>query len=412
MLGERRVETDGLGFCDAAVNGQELEGVRIILVLSTFILGGAERQALLLARYLVGAGADVEVWARGEPGRVSELCDEHGIRWRIAPIPELPWPRGPFEQFKRLAKFGLALRRSRPEVVLPFMFFPSVACGLVWRLSGARLCVWNQRDEGRDRIGPITEKLAVRLTPRFVANSGLGAEFLIKTLGANQNRVEIIYNGVALNAPEWDRIAWRKQIGVSDECFLACMVANLQEFKDHATLLKAWRIVLEGLRTRNRDGVLLLAGSFLGTEQTLKALAYDLRLGSSVRFLGGVKDIAGLLSAVDLGVHSSVNEGIPNGVLECMASGLAVTGTDYPGIREALGEQGGRFLSPPRDPAALARQMLALALDPHVRYEAGIANQIRARTEFSPWQMYRKTSSLIVRDLEREKPRVSRQNGR
>src|SRR5205085_3817786 len=141
------------------------------------------------------------------------------------------------------------------------------------------------------------------------------------------------------------------------------------------------------LETLNRKAVLVLAGAFFETHLNLKALAYDLDLGKSVRFLGGVKDVSGLLSAVDVGVHSSVNEGVPNGVLECMAAGLAVVGTDYPGIREAVGS-GHDFLAPPFDVEALAERLIKLALDRDARERAGQANRIRIETDFHSTKMH------------------------
>jgi glycosyltransferase involved in cell wall biosynthesis len=374
----------------------DLRGVRIIFVISSFTLGGAERQALLLARHLAHEQfADVEFWGVGQPGRVTELCDDYHIRWRAAPIP-LPWSSGPVTRVRRLVSFARALRRARPDVILPFMFFPSIVCGLVWRLTGARMCIWNQRDEGRDRVGQPAEKLATSLMSHFVANSGLGAEFMAGKLGINQAAINVIYNGVELRAPDWDRARWRQHLGVNENCLLACMVANLHEFKDHLTLLKAWRIVVDRM---NSEVVLLLAGGSYGTELSLKAQAYDLKLGKSVRFLGGVKDVSGLLGAVDFGIHSSVNEGVPNGVLECMAAGLAVAGTDYPGIREAVGEPGYGFLAPPFDAEALAERIIALASNAELRREAGAANRLRIETEFPPHKMHQKMVSLIAEGL-------------
>ena len=376
-----------------------LNGTRVIIVIGNFSFGGAERQALLLARHLANEGAGVEVWGTGDPGPMSQLCDKYGIPWRDAPIP-LPWSSNRLVQIRRLATFALALRRARPDVILPFMFFQSVACGLVWRFTGARVCIWNQRCEGRDRLGRWAEKLAIRFTPQFVANSEHGAEFLVRKLRIDPALVRVIHNGVELALPDRNRSQWREQLGVSDDCFLACMVANLQPFKDHVTLLKAWRIVVDRLSAVNREAVLLLAGAFCETHLHLKSLAYDLKLGRSVRFLGQVKDVPGLLGAVDIGVHSSVNEGCPNGVLECMAAGLAVVGTDYPGIREAVGEAGHELLAPPGDAEALAARIIGLALKNEVRRKAGVLNRQRIDTEFPPRGMSQKIRSLIAARLQ------------
>src|SRR5690349_2746260 len=91
-----------------------LAQTRIIVVIGPLELGGAERQAIQLARSLVQEQqAIVEVWGCGPPGRATELCDEFGVRWRVAPIP-LPWSKKRSEQLKRLVGFARALREAEP----------------------------------------------------------------------------------------------------------------------------------------------------------------------------------------------------------------------------------------------------------------------------------------------------------
>src|SRR3954470_20724147 len=137
-----------------------LEGRRIIIVLTELELGGAERQAMLLARFLAHERkARVEVWGcLGEPGRIVTLCEEYGIPWRLVPW---PWADKRSDRLKRMAKFAWTLRRARPDIILPYLIFPNVVCGQIWRLTGARACIWNQRDEGIGRM-PRAERRAAR----------------------------------------------------------------------------------------------------------------------------------------------------------------------------------------------------------------------------------------------------------
>ena len=64
-----------------------MKGQRIIFVLGNLELGGAERQALLLARHLSRAEqATVEVWGFNKSGPVADICEQHDIRWRVEPL--------------------------------------------------------------------------------------------------------------------------------------------------------------------------------------------------------------------------------------------------------------------------------------------------------------------------------------
>jgi hypothetical protein len=63
-----------------------LKGRRIIFVLGNLELGGAERQALILARYLSEHNqAIVEVWGFNKSGLVAGICEQHGLCSRVIP---------------------------------------------------------------------------------------------------------------------------------------------------------------------------------------------------------------------------------------------------------------------------------------------------------------------------------------
>src|SRR5947199_10767468 len=108
-----------------------LEGRRIVFVLNYAVLGGAERQALLVASHLArheGASVAVCALTDGE-GSAKSLSHERGIPWRSLP---LSWADSRLERIRRLADFMLTLRRLQPDVVMPYCTVPNVACGLVW----------------------------------------------------------------------------------------------------------------------------------------------------------------------------------------------------------------------------------------------------------------------------------------
>src|SRR2546423_1609424 len=271
------------------------------------------------------------------------------------------------------------LRELRPDILLPYTLSPNVVCGLIWKWTGARVCVWNQRDEGIARLNSRLERRAVQRIPQFISNSHQGARFLIDKLNVSPSKVRVIENGIECLAPKMNRSMWRDYLQIDDQCFVACMVANLHNHKDHRTLLMAWRSVVTALEASGRRAVLILAGRYDDSYQSLIALSDELDINHSIRFIGQVSDIPGLLSAVDLSVFSSRSEGCPNGVLESMAAGLAVAGTNTEGIKEAVGPAGKQFLASPGDAEALAEIILKLSGDPALCSMIGAENRKRIR---------------------------------
>jgi glycosyltransferase involved in cell wall biosynthesis len=287
----------------------------------------------------------------------------------------------------------------RPDIILPYTLLPSVACGCVWRFTGAKGCFWNQGDTLGYRMGAFWERLAIRSVSGFVANGLHVGEYLHQTFAVPVERIDIILNGVSFDTPERGRNEWRYELGCGDTDLMVVMVANLHRQKDHATLLSAWRIVLDGLANQEGSAVLVLAGLKGETFRELTAMADHLDIAASVRFPGQVDDVSGLLEAADIGVFSSRSEGSPNGLLECMAAGLPVVATDIPGVREAIGEGFAEVLSPIGDVQALAKNLLWLAKSATARAQKGTRNRQRVLANFSTSEMVQRMVDLMEKCL-------------
>jgi glycosyltransferase involved in cell wall biosynthesis len=284
----------------------------------------------------------------------------------------------------------------RPDVVIAYCAVPNVLCGLMWRTTGARLCIWNQQDlHVPARFRESTFARSAQLTPLVVALSDAARRFLVERLGVDPRRIRMIHNSAVLPPARESGANWRARLDLASDALVVVMLANLNRHKDHATLLRAWRLVLDRIGG-TRETVLLIAGRPAGTEDAAKAVAYDLDLRSSVRFLGDVDDVAGLLQAVDVGVLSSHGEGYGRALQECMVAGLPVAGTDVEGIREAVGGLGARFLAAPGDVEGLADRLLELLRDKALRTRLGEANAVRARFEWSFEHTTAAYSDLVV----------------
>jgi colanic acid/amylovoran biosynthesis glycosyltransferase len=120
----------------------------------------------------------------------------------------------------------------------------------------------------------------------------------------------------------------------------------------------------------------------------LDALAATLGIAGRVRFMGflGQKELRALLAESHFFLHPSElgadgdQEGVPNAMLEAMASGLPVVATQHGGIPEAVEHGVSGLLTAERDPAALAESLLALATDPkrYTRMSAAAAARVAA----------------------------------
>jgi glycosyltransferase involved in cell wall biosynthesis len=83
-------------------------------------------------------------------------------------------------------------------------------------------------------------------------------------------------------------------------------------------------------------------------------------------------------------VPSRWYENQPLVVLEGMAAGVPVVGSDLGGITELLGPTGAGALAPPNDPAALAAALSSMLHDPRAAAHAGSRGRATVELEYSP----------------------------
>jgi glycosyltransferase involved in cell wall biosynthesis len=163
----------------------------------------------------------------------------------------------------------------------------------------------------------------------------------------------VIYNGIALN-----QFAYKPHEFLPKSLRVG-MVARLDPIKDHATLLLAWRRVLQV----KPDWHLELAGDG-PLRPTLESLADQLGIRSNVTFLGWVSDIPALMTEWAMVAHSTTrSEGLGNSLLEAMALGRPLVATDVSPVLEVT--DGGKVarISRVGDSDHLAAQLLDVERD-------------------------------------------------
>ena len=164
-------------------------------------------------------------------------------------------------------------------------------------------------------------------------------------------RIETLYNRIdiaAVQAEQVSREAARAHLGLPQGAWVVGNVGRLHPDKDQATLIRGFAQALPQLPA---GSLLAIMGSGK-LEVSLKHLAAELGVTESVRFLGQVAGGRRYFKAFDLFALSSDHEPFGMVLLEAMAAGVPVIGTDCGGGREVV--QGVGELFPLGDAAALA----------------------------------------------------------
>jgi glycosyltransferase involved in cell wall biosynthesis len=151
-------------------------------------------------------------------------------------------------------------------------------------------------------------------------------------------------------------------------------VGRIVPIKDHATLLRAFALVLKRLPQCD----LRIVGYGVLQQQT-EELARELGLGSHFRILPPDSDIPSFLSDLDLFVLSSQSEGLPVCILEAMAAGLPIVSTRVGGVPEVAREGQAAWYCPPGNAGMLAESMYNAARSADLTARSSRARQIAGR---------------------------------
>lgn len=169
-------------------------------------------------------------------------------------------------------------------------------------------------------------------------------------------------------------------------------VASLKVIKNQLTLIRAMPKVLDKVP----DAHLILVGGEWDKSYA-NALRQEIRklsLENSVTFLGVRRDIAAILTACDVGILSSVSEGLPVALLEYGLAGLGVVCTQVGQCVEVLDEGRAGFLIPPKDQSAMESALISMLLDASQRRVLAKHLQERVRSFYSIEQIIGRIGSI------------------
>lgn len=358
------------------------------LLLGNFESGGAERQALELARRLPAHGWRVLAVAsegrgplRAEFEAAGARCFALGTEFHRGAL----HPRALLAGTRGIARLASIRRREGVAVVHSFLFWENCLAAPARLLApGLRVATGRQNiahfKDGRPHYQRI-EDLLNPLVGAVVCNSSAVRADVLARERVNPRRVVVIRNGVDLDrfarAAPADLAAAHPQLAGAD-C-IVCVPAHFKRQKRHDVFLRAFaeaRSAQPGLKAA-------LMGRDLGTEQESRALAARLGVDGHIAWLGTEPHPERVLAACGAACLSSDFEGLPNAVLEAMASGLAVAATDAPGTNELVAHGRNGLLSPVGDARALADNLARLAGDGALRARLGRAGRRIAERRYS-----------------------------
>jgi glycosyltransferase involved in cell wall biosynthesis len=231
---------------------------------------------------------------------------------------------------------------------------------------------------------------------QYITVSEAIRQVLIKD-GLAPEGIECVHSGIDLaritEAPD-RRAELRAELDVPEGHALVGNVAHMADHKGQRYLLDAVPEILAAVP--NTTFAIVGDGEL---RADLLAQAKELGISEHVRFPGFRKDVPSLLKAFDLFVMPSHMEGLGTSVLDALAAGCPVVGTEAGGMPEILLDGQTGLVCPIRDGGAVAKAAIRLLEDRDLAQRLADAGQQRVVERFSTDSMVEGTLRVYRRLL-------------
>jgi glycosyltransferase involved in cell wall biosynthesis len=364
---------------------------RILYVIGSLNVGGAERHLAQVAVRLKRRGWEPEVFALTPSGPLIPYLKDAGVPIHGVELPG--WLSAAIRNDRLRARVGLlmtalflvsTLWQRRPHVVHFFLPAAYIVGGLASMLAYMPARIMSRRSLGTYQLGhPLFARIERRLHPRMdlVCGNSQAVVADLRDEGIAPSKLRLIYNGIDAEPYEaaFDRDKAREAIGVAPGTVVFVIVANLIPYKGHADLIAAFAGIAPEM---SKPWVLLCLGRDDGIGAHLQSQINAAGLRENIRLLGARSDVPDYLRMADIGVLCSHEEGFSNAILEGMAAALPMVVTNVGGNAEAVVDGQTGYVVPAHDVGALGSALLSMAANME-RAEMGASGRQRIRSLFS-----------------------------
>ena len=364
--------------------------IRVMYVVPDLGVGGAERHVTKLMPNLDPNKFDTAVVCIGTEGKLFGALAASDVR-------AVALHRSKRQAMRALRDLTREMRNFAPDVVITRGYNAEMLGRIAARLTHVpHSVVWvhNHGDtEPRGAVRRIADRVLDRVTSAYFGVARAQIDYMVNDLKYSPDKIHIIHNGVDPDDFQWtDERSAASDLGICESDKVVGIFAALRPEKDHATFLRAARLVADRIP---QTKFLIVGDGPMRPE--IERLVHELDLADSVVLTGARMDVPELLRAIDVFVLSSYTvECFPMALLEAMAAGRPAVCTAVGGVPEMIEEPTTGYLVPPRNPDALADRLVCILSDSELARQMGQAARVRVETLFS----LRKSVSATERALE------------
>ena len=343
--------------------------MKVLAMIDTLIAAGAERMAVNIANGLASVGVESHICASHSGGPLEEFI--------LPEVKTVILGKKSLFDIKSFFKLRKYVKINKIDIIHAHSTSLFWAVMIKWITPKIKV-VWH--DHFLYNIKKMPLRFFVHFADYVFVVNDILVNYAVNDLKKNPAQVSFLANFADIDINSTDKS--KPDIPAIESYPKIVCLANLRIQKDHDNLLDAFTIVV---KKHNSAKLYLVGGHFNDNyyRNLLLRVNEEKLLKDKVFILGSRNDVAAILSECQVGVLSSISEGLPVSLLEYGLSNLAVVCTDVGDCSLVL--DGGRCgrLVPPSNSIELAKEICFLIENKDIAQQLSQLLKERVLSNFS-----------------------------
>ncbi|HYM19794.1 MAG TPA: glycosyltransferase family 4 protein [Candidatus Kapabacteria bacterium] len=348
--------------------------MKYVFFCPSYGFGGLEMQMVRKAADANERG-DSALLVTAPGAKMAEYAESLGVAVRTVSV------RIDYVDIAAAVKLGSILQKERADACIVGItrhLSLAILAKKLFRLHTS-VSLFQQMISGLRKIDPFHNWVYRNLDTAIVPTR-LMVDLLASSTTFPRENIRLVPYGIHLDecsARGDDRVGAREMFGIPRGAFVIGQTARFEPLKDQETTIRAFA------EAEIPNSLLVLAGE--GNHEyraKMHELVSELGIVESVRFIPFTHDFGALLACLDIYVMSSLCETFSLALIQAMAAGKPVIGTNAGGTPEAITHYENGLLFEPRDVRTLASHLKLLFDETEFSERLGAQAALDARSRY------------------------------
>ena len=352
--------------------------MRIAIICKTFLKGGAEKQALILAKLLADKGIDIILinlaGNQVDPGNLRYIEENSFRNFALKGL-----------YLARILKLQKLLREEKISIIVSYLTLSNFASGIIKIFNRKMIIIGGIRNEKLPYFKFLFEKLMHNYLNDATVFNNFSAKDKFIRRGFNPEKIHVIQNAIECNS-------FLPDSKISNGEIKIISVGRFVRQKDYPTALISFRNLVD--KRKDISFIYYIVG-YGPLEHEIRSMARRLKIDQNIKFFINPANIYEILRSCDIFLSTSLFEGVSNSIMEAMAAGLPIIATDVGDNRHLVRDGSNGYLVPSRDVNRIVEKLDYLAGSEAIRKELGKSSHSIIQNDFSKFKLLDNYLSLL-----------------